>query len=161
MEYGKVFKKLSCEKYNFRLVPYDTALISYSEIIKKQRKEDYRQVLFNVELMLELVKSTAEYSDLYLKKILMCTDAENGVQDDINSLVQDTRQQKELVYKVISELEWYSDRESIDIVNIELYDKSLKTSISIKSNGILLGDDITPLFEKYICPKLMRYFDEL
>lgn len=58
------------------------------------------------------------------------------------------------------ELEWYSDRESIDIFEIHFYDKETSSKTVLKSNGIVYGDEIDSLFKQFIYPQLMRYFDE-
>lgn len=162
MDIGKIFKKISNGNYKFRLVPYETKLTSYTDVIKEQKKEGYRQVLFNVELMQGLVKSIEHYPNFYLKKIKMCSDADVEVQEIIDDLVLKSRTQKEIVYKIISELEWYSDKESIDVVSIEFFELAnlVNQNICIKSNGVILGDDIESSFQRFISPQLMRYFNE-
>lgn len=160
MKYGKVFKKLYEANYNFKIIPYDCAPSNYSELIKKQKHEGFRQVLFNVELMLDLVKAVYSYPNLYLQKIKMCSDAEENVQSKIDDLVIESRLNRELIFKIIDELEWYSDRESIDIFEIHLYNKETLSKTVLKSNGIVYGDEIDSLFKQFICPQLMRYFDE-
>ena len=160
MNLGKVFKKLDKNGYLFRLVPYETALTSYSELIKNQKIDGYRQVLFNVELMIELIKSIDLYSNLHLKNIKMCSDAAEDAQEEIDKLVFKSRRNKEIIYKIISELEWYSDKESIDVVNIELWDESSESSISIKSNGIISGENIELIFDEFVYPQIKRYFHE-
>lgn len=52
----KIFKHFQNNCYSFQLISYDTNKISYSQLIKKLKQENSRQVLFNSEVMMLLVK---------------------------------------------------------------------------------------------------------
>lgn len=162
MKYGKVFKKLDRGNYDFKIVPYYTSSSysdSYSELIKKQKQDGFRQVLFNVELMLKLINAVYYCNDLHLKEVKMCSDVEKNIQSRIDDLVIDSRKNRKVIFKIVEELEWYSDRESIDIFEIYFYDNSTSSRTVLKLNGIVYGDEIDSLFRKFICPQLKRYFD--
>jgi len=160
MQAAKIFKKLQDQKYIFRLVPYDFERSNYSELIKQQKCEGYRQVLFNTELMLEIIKATYSYASIYIVKINMSEDATEDVQREIDGLVLETRNNKEKIFKVIEELEWYSDSESIDISEILIAEIGSVGEVIIKSNGIFIGEEMNRLFEIFVSLQLERYFDE-
>lgn len=161
MIYGKIFKKIINGKSSFKLVPYETVNTSYSKLIKDQKENGYRQVLFNVQLMLRLMTCLDEYPKFYLKSIKMCTDAEVDIQNSIDDLVIKSRSNSSLVHKIVSELEWYSDEESIDIANIEFGKKdSITSSMNMQTNGIVFGENIQNIFDELISPQLLRYFNE-
>ncbi|MBO0457538.1 hypothetical protein JZO77_12435 [Enterococcus hulanensis] len=160
MEYGKVFKKVSDRSLNLKLVPYDFSIDNYSDLIKSQKRDGFRQVLFNSELMLRIVKSIYDYDYLYLAKIKMSGDTEVNIQEDINKFVMESRLNRELLFRIVDELEWYSDKESIDICEIHFYSKKTSSKSVLKNNGIISGVSINEIFSQFISPQLKRYFDE-
>lgn len=159
MEYGKVFKKVYNQEHTFKLAPYDSATFNYSTLIKNQKQSGYRQVLFNSELMIELITAIDVYPDIYLKKIEMCNDTGKEHQNELNDLVLEFRTNREVLFRIIDELEWYSDKESIDVSKIHFYNKQTATTTVLQTNGIIYGNEINLFFEQFVSPQLMRYFD--
>jgi hypothetical protein len=160
MEFAKIFKKVDRNSCEFLLIPYDSSEVNYSDFIKLQRKRGFRQVLFNTELMLFLVKATSENSDIILTKIKMSEDAEDGIQEELNHLLLQLRTQPNNIYKIVSELEWISDKESIDIMELKFLNNNTSSEITIKSNGICLGRKIEKVFDSFVSKCLLRYFYE-
>lgn len=159
MKYGKVFKKVSNQEHTFELTPYDFATSNYSSLIKKQKENGYRQVLFNSELMIELIAAIDLYPNIYLKKIKMSHDSGEDHQNELDDLVLELRTNKEILFRIIDELEWYSDKESIDVSEIDFYNKETSTKAVLQTNGIVYGDEIEDFFQHFISPQLVRYFD--
>ncbi|EOS7730786.1 hypothetical protein F6340_RS13615, partial [Enterococcus hirae] len=112
------------------------------------------------ELMLFLVKATSENSDIVLTKIKMSEDAEDGIQEELNHWLLQLRTQPNNIYKIVSELEWISDKESIDIMELRFLNKNTSSEITIKSNGICLGRKIEKVFDSFVSKCLLRYFYE-
>lgn len=158
-EYGKTFKKIVNNTYNFSLVNYDEKLKKYSDVIKEQKDKGYRQVLFNSELMLKLIAAIEKYPNEILKNVNMCSDTDQRTQANINDLVLKTRTETKYIKKLVSELEWYSDNESIDIISIEFFNIQDNNSVTVKTNGILHGVRIGTLFDKLIIKNLREYYE--
>lgn len=162
MKYGKVFKKVSDKNVFFELTEYDFNKSTYSDLIRAQKKEGFRQVLFNTELMLELIRGIAESDEFIVTDIKMSEVADEDIREDIKSILLDYRKNNSLLYKIIDELEWYSDKESIDVCELELVTREMNM-FKIKSNGIISSselEDLEKFFEKFISIHLLRYFYE-
>ncbi|EGO9037740.1 hypothetical protein [Enterococcus faecalis] len=160
MEFAKIFKKVDRNSCEFLLIPYNSSEINYADFIKSQRKKGFRQVLFNTELMLFLVKATSKNSDIILTKIKMSEDAEDGTQEELNHWLLQLRTMPDNIYKIISELEWISDKESIDIMELGFLNKNTSSEITIKSNGICIGQKNEKIFDIFVSKCLLRYFYE-
>lgn len=160
MNCGKVFKKVYNENFIFQLVAYNYENDNYSELIKNQKNDGFRQVLFNSELMLRIVKSIYDYEYLYLSQVKMSIDTDESIQEEISNLALESRSKREMLFKIADALEWYSDKESIDICEIHFYNKKTSKRSILKNNGIILGNDIHQLFEQFLSLQLERYFDE-
>ena len=152
MEFAKIFKKVDRNSCEFLLIPYDSSEINYSDFIKSQRKRGFRQVLFNTELMLFLVKATSENSDIILTKIKMSEDAEEGIQEELNRWLLQLRTEPNNIYKIVSEF--------IDIMELRFLNKNTISEITIKSNGICFGRKIEKVFDSFVSKCLLRYFYE-
>lgn len=155
----KIFKHFQNNCYSFQLISYDTNKISYSQLIKKLKQENSRQVLFNSEVMIELIKETAINNKEYLVASLKIGSEDDlEIQESINKIIFSMRSDSSNIVKLIDELSWCYDNESIDIREIKIVGRDGNyDNATILSNGIYFGDE--EIFNNFIVPVLTRYFN--
>ncbi|ALS38456.1 hypothetical protein ABID30_002239 [Enterococcus rotai] len=159
VENKKIFKHFQNNCYSFQLISYDAKKISYSQLIKKLKQENSRQVLFNSEVMIELIKETAINNKEYIVAALKIGSEDDlEVQENINKIILSMRTDYSNVVRLIEELSWCYDNESIDISEIKIVGRGGNyDNAKILSNGIYFGDE--EIFNNFIVPVLTRYFN--
>lgn len=154
----KIFKDFKNNSYSFRLISYNAKDTSYSQLIKKLKKENTRQVLFNSEVMIELIKETAVNSKEYMVTSLQIASEDDfEIQENLDNIVLSMRSDYSNVIKLITELYWCYDNESIDISKIEIIRTDNYKKAEILSSGMYFGDE--EIFYNFIAPALKRYFN--
>ncbi|MBO0469488.1 hypothetical protein JZO66_02940 [Enterococcus sp. DIV0242_7C1] len=155
----KIFKHFQNNCYSFQLISYNAEKISYSQLIKKLKQENSRQVLFNSEVMIELIKETAINNKEYIVAALKIGSEDDlEVQENINKIILSMRTDYSNVVRLIEELSWCYDNESIDISEIKIVSRGENyDNAKILSNGIYFGDE--KIFNNFIVPVLTRYFN--
>lgn len=147
-EYGKVFRKYSLNNsLNVHLEKYNPNDEMYHHVIARMKKEGFKQIIINSDMMIRILEKTL-FSNNFILKINFTESTDESVIEDVKSLVRNIRKNPVEFVKLKDLLKWVLDKNSIDISKIEVAVDMKK--IDVYSNGLIIGDRIDIFFETII-----------
>lgn len=152
---AKVFKRHANGKLNLRLETYDTDQQKYTDVVSNMKKEKYKQVILNSEIMLMIIEKVLKLKGM-LMKIEFEDTTDSEIIEEIDHIVKKIREESVIYYEdLLKLLHWTSDNNSIDLRKLTV---SLEVNkYEIYSNGIIEGENFDELFQKVIVPVLEKY----
>ncbi|MFP7236007.1 hypothetical protein [Bacillus altitudinis] len=152
---AKVFKRHANGKLNLKLETYDTDQQKYTDVVSNMKKEKYKQVILNSEIMLMIIEKVLKLKGM-LMKIEFEDTTDSEIIEEIDHIVKKIREESVIYYEdLLKLLHWTSDNNSIDLRKLTV---SLEVNkYEIYSNGIIEGENFDELFQKVIVPVLEKY----
>lgn len=153
--YAKIFRKykdnsnldISLDEYN----PDDK---KYKDLIIEKKKNNFKQVIINSELMVDIIKETLSKEGI-IQNIDFTENTDYEINEDVKKLLWKLRDNKIYFDDLKILLSWVIDKNSIDIKELCIYYKN--NQYSIYSNGIIKGSDIKEVFKIIVEPAVRRY----
>lgn len=150
----KIFQKSEDNKVKVKLFEYDkNGINNYLDLIKEKNKEDYRQVILNSFLMINLIKFMVEKNNLTVEKITFIEDDNDEYYKGIEDIL--TNKKNDYLEDLIRELTIFKSEDSVEINEIYFEKYNSDMEIKVKVNGIVRinNEDATKvkkMFEKFL-----------
>lgn len=150
----KIFQKSKDDEVTVKLFEYDKKGINnYLNLIKEKNQEDYRQVILNSFLMINIIKYLVEEKGLTVEKITFIDDDDDEYYEEIETILK--TQKEYYLERVIQELNILKSKDSIEINEVCFGKYNSDMEIRIKVNGIVLvnnedSETVRALFEKFL-----------
>lgn len=161
MEQWKVFRKITNNKYTFKLSRYDHDM-NYSELIKSEKNNGFRQVIINSQMMIKLVDVLLNKDDFVLREIVFNEMVNEEYKEEISSLVNNIKKRDGTTLILLERLLWCAEKESIDIEKMKYsYRKNNEyLDIMIVCNGIISGKNPKQFYDDYLNNFLIESFSD-
>lgn len=143
---AKVFRKYSGSSLEICCKTMDENC-DYRELITSMKKDNFRQVIFNTEILMEIARSVVnENGHLLSMDFNENIDDEN--QSNINKQIVHLRERVITFDDFINSFSWIKDSQSIDISNIKVSHKN--TSYYVYANGVFEGEELITFFNDFV-----------
>ena len=83
MQQAKVFRKIENNKYIFKLTEYPETK-SYSELIKLEKNNGFRQVIINSEIMIKIIMNVLQNDSFVLRSIVFNDTVDSEYREEID-----------------------------------------------------------------------------
>ena len=159
MQQATVFRKIENNKYIFKLTEYPETK-SYSELIKFEKNNGFRQVIINSEIMIKIIMNVLQNDSFVLRSIVFNDTVDSEYREEIDYKVRGLKKNPLLLTELVTDLSWASEKNSIDIEKIDLaYEVSGEfESVTIICNGVISGTNLNYFFENYLKKSLEESF---
>lgn len=151
----KIFKKLNKdESYTYSYEQLNNKPSGYQELIKEQKLQGSRQLLFNSELMIEIIRWTINFNEsIHVTDVEVDHDDDQSMELEIYRLIQASINDYEKeVGNLIKILDWCVDSNSIDIKSVSIRNITNNDACKIYFDGTFSGTEL--LFVGFIKPFL-------
>lgn len=160
MRQAKIFRKIYNNNYTFKLANY-IQNISYLELVKQEKRNGFRPVIINSEIMIRIITRAIINKKIVLKKIKFNDNVEEEYRDEIDGMVAQINDNPTINTELMTSLAWASEDNSIDIERLSFsYEiEGEFYQIEVISNGVLSGLEIDYFYDNFIKPVLEGIFN--
>ena len=154
--YKKVFRKHSIiGSAELKIIEYNPDEVSYIELIRDMRKQKFRQVIINSEIMIKIMERVLNHKGI-VQEISLEEGTDTELIEEINNYIKKIKRNASFFSKLKESLSWAEEYDSIDIMALTVYYSGVQ--VEIKSNGIILEHTTDSDFELEILkPVLLEY----
>lgn len=154
MTVKKLFRRSLEKQTEIESVEYDPKLQNYREMINGMRDNNYKQVIINSELMINIMENVF-LSGGILQKIKLDEGSDEVFHQEIEDLLRKVRNDKKNFVLLKNELSWAEEYDSIDINSMLIFYNGFQSEV--KSNGVVIGENPSDIINEVIAPLLKRY----
>lgn len=157
MIWEKIFREpfYGDKKVSVKTVPYLKGEIPYYTFIKKQKQENFKQLIVSSELMLKIIDRTLATGG-HILKVTLSEKNDDAFQEEIDNLIEKLRIDKKYLSVLKQELGWVIGDQSIDISEVKILFGN--QSVTITSDGIIYGSEkFETVNESIIIPTVEDY----